>query len=341
MPLVLVLCGCTLADFPYVKKTAAQQEVTKLELAHASELAAKVKAISDTKDGVIKGQDLALQTVANSLYGADRGFTFYVTPTRLDLAIHNRVTEAMAASGKSPTYAAVVAENKRLADELDATKTSLEDLRKNHDTKLAENLALAASVENEKQELAVKTALLVQTQEDHREAMEKVQGKLNDTNDEIIAFEKKRADEQASIERLKNKLMIACGVAALACLIGCIYSPVGKGTLGMLAAILGAAAVAIPFIQGWMILVTFLAVGGVALAWFFYNHHTATKANGNIINALQDVAEKDKDIFDKVIAPKLSEWNTTYVKKAGALVSVADEKVKSYVKSVLAKHNRL
>ena len=120
MAVVLLLVGCNVS-VPWTSKTKAEQRIEQLNLSHQVELTEKVAVIAKVKDRIISNQDNQLQSVANSLYGADRAFTFYQPPSRLDLIIHNRVVEAATVTGKAPTYEAIVLENKRLNEERDET----------------------------------------------------------------------------------------------------------------------------------------------------------------------------------------------------------------------------
>jgi len=140
---------------------------------------------------------------------------------------------------------------------------------------------------------------------------------------------------------LKTKLMIACGAAAVLCLLGAIYSPVSKGTLGLLSAVFGGATVAIPFIEGWMVLVAVLGLLAVAIGKFLYDHNIATNVNKNLIGAVQDTKEKDPETYAK-LQPTLQSWNTTYVKDAiGNTVSKIDSKAEAYIEQLLMHSGRL
>jgi hypothetical protein len=328
--------GCV--SIPYESKSKVEQQIAELKKQHQEEVVKSVNDISNQKDVVIKAQDNQLQAAANSLYGADRGFSFYTKPVRLDLIIHNRVLEAQSAIGKAPTYEAIQRENERLQAELDETKTSLEQLKANSDAMKAENTKIAE--EKVKQQAVIDQMVKDFAAKDAawRKKVDEKQDELNGVNNRIIALEKERADKQAAIERLKTKLMWACGIGALLCIAGAVYSPVGKQLFIIIGSVLGLAVVAIPFIEGWMIAVAILVVVLIAAAVFAYKHNLLSKTNKNLVSAIQDDIEKGST----TIKNNVKAWNTKYVKNAdGSITEVTDKAIENVIKTTLMEVGRL
>jgi len=332
---MIMMSGCWVT-IPYERKSEVEKQLTELRIEHQAELTQTIKNISAQKHVVITNREKQLQSVVNSLYGADMAFSYYLTPDRIDLIINNRVNEAMAAAGFTPTYDAVVLEKKRLKDELDETKTSMEQLQKNHDKVVEENKLIAQESEAEKAKIAELESIASKKETEWQSKLDDKQDELNNVNNDIIVAEKKRGDNQASIERLKMKLMWACGIAAVLCIAGSIYSPIEKSTLTMLAAIFGGVTVAIPFIEGWMVLVAGLVGVAIAVVKFLYTQNIATKTSKNLIGAIQEEKVKNPENFKSSLKPILQSWNTNYVKDAsGMIVTKTDKEVENFISGVL------
>lgn len=327
---------------PYESKTKVEQKLEALKVEQATKIAEEVSKISDQKEIVIFAQENQMQTAANSLYGANLAFDYYIDPTRLDIIINNRVNEATSAIGLKPTYEAIVAQTERLRNELDETKTSMEQLRRNHAQALEENKLIA---EEKLKQQALVVELKKNLHDVEREYIKKIndtQDELNAINNQIIALEKRRADEQASRERLLRNLMIACGALAVICLLGALYSPVEKKTLGLLAMILGGVTIAIPFIQSWMIVTASGIILAVIIAKILYNLNISKKANSNLINAIHDVREAEPEAYEKTLKPSLREWNTRYVTKSnGVIEKENDVDIEKHINKILTENNRL
>ena len=324
----------------YTKKSDVENQIRSLEEKHKQEVSEKVKDVQTKLEKTIESQDNQLQEGANKLYGANEAFKFYKNPERLDLIINNRVTEAQAAIGKQPTYKAVQEENERLKKELDEKLTSLDDLRKKHNEIIAENIKLSEATSTAKQEVEKAKAEWLKIEQKYISDSTLLQNRLKQANDKIIQMEKEKGDNAVAIERMKTKLMIGCGIAAAICVIGTIYSPVGKGSLAIAAAVFGGAAAAIPFIEGWMILIGVLIVALIITAIFLYKHHVADKTSDNLINHIQDMKENSNisDDVKKMLKESLSQWNSKY---ADGKSTTTDISVEIYIKSKLKNHGRL
>ncbi len=327
---------------PYERKSKVEEQLEKLRIEQAQAISNEVEKISNQKGEVIAAQENQMQVAVNSLYGANLAFDYYIDPTRLDIIINNRVKEAQIALGLKPTYEAIVRETERLRNELDETKTSMEQLRRNHQEAIEENKKIADEKIKQQQLVTQMQNDLEKTRREYDSLINEKQDELNTLNNEIIALERKRADESAARERLLKKLMMICGGLALLCLIGVIYSPVEKRTLGLLAMILGGITVAIPFIQPWMIVTAGGIILAVIVAKILYTLNISKKANANLVNAIQDTREKQPAVYAETIKPSLVEWNTRYVKKSnGNIVKEVDTAVETHIEEILAENNRL
>lgn len=341
---LLTLTGCETVNgylySDYRKKADVQKEINELEVKHRNDVDAKVKEVQVKLEKTIQAQDDQMQAGANKLYIANEAFKFYKQPTRLDYIINHRVTEAQISLKKMPTEQALKEENQRLLEELNESKISNEELLRKHNEVLSENAKLSAETEKAKKEVTIAKDNLTTTEQKYIKESGALQDKLKDVNNKIEQKQQEAASNKEGIERMKTKLMIGCGIAAALCIVGAVYSPVGKGSLAICAAVFGGAAAAIPYIEGWMILVAVLVIAAIITIVFLYKHHIADKTADNLINHIQDIKENPEipDEVKNIIKQSLTEWNGKYV---GDKIAQADTAVEKYIKSKLKDYGRL
>ena len=329
----------------YVKKTELVQQIAKLNTEHQTQLDLKTTEIKNLYEIQIGSLENQLQAGANLLYGAHEAFKYYQAPNRLNLIIDNRVTEAQSAMGRAPTYEAIKAENLRLQNELDEKKTTIEQLNAAHVEKIKEVTKLSEETLLVKKQLETAKSEYLAIEQDYIKKNGELQKQLNDANDKIqkdqvaaLAAETEKNNNNAAIERMKTKLMWACGAGALACLLGAIYSPVGKEGFAIIGGSLGLATVAIPYIQGWMILTAIIVIILGTAVVFAYKHNLLSKTNVNMVHAIQDDIEQGSTTIKK----NLSAWNTKYVTNAdGTITEVPDTAIKRLITSTLMQIGRL
>lgn len=336
----LAVSGCQYIpiakDYRNVKDV--QVQIDKLEAKHQVELAQVTKAVENKMTELLAQKDAQLQGAADSLYGASEGFKYYMTPLRLDLIIHNRVEEAQAALGKAPTFEAIVRENARLLVELDEKKTSLAQLQSAHVEEVAAKTKLSADAVRIQGELEKLKQAKLDAETKFIADNKVLTDKLREANGTIQADLEQKASDKAATERLKAKLMTACGALALLALAGAFYSPVGKEFLVIAGAVLGGATVAIPFIEGWMIAAALGGLGVIGAIVFLAKHNMLSKANTNMVHAIQDDIEQGSTTIKK----NLSAWNTKYVKNAdGSITEVPDTAVEKTILATLMNIGRL
>lgn len=325
----------------YVEQTKVDNQIKELEAKHKTDTENKVKEVQAKLEQTIVSQDKQLQIGANKLYGANEAFKYYQTPTRLDLIINNRVTEAQAAIGKVPTYEAIQEENTRLKNELDEKKTTLEQLRDANTKAKAEAAKAAEETVSAKKDLDKAKAEWLALEQKFIGDSKTLQEKYKEVNEKLQAALKKQADHEAAVERMKTKMMIWCGIGAVVALAGAIYSPVGKRGLAIIAGILGGAAAAIPFIEPWMIATAIFVVLAGVLVVFLNRYRVAEKTTDNLVNHIEDVKQKLQTVNPELlttIKQSLKEWNTNYTKDGK---TVSDQSVDSFIKERLKQYGRL
>ena len=338
----------------YVKKAEAEAQIEKLKETHAKDLTDNLNKQAETQKRVIDGQDIQLQMGADGLYSIVQGVQTFPAPGSMEF-VKDRAIEGFTAMGKPPTIKEIMTGGERLKKYLTTYKDSnlveIEKLKKEHDQLVIENGILVKNTEAVKKEVEAVIAAKTQIETKYTADTAAAQLQLNDANNKVIDKEHQRAEQEKlakehaeNIEHLKKQLMLWCGIGAVIAIIGIIYSPVCKGGIGIIAAILGAATIIIPFITATMI---WLVVGaglfaaiGVAAA-FLYKHHIIEKSNENMINAIDDTTSKpNATIAD--LKTNLKEWNTVYVKDtAGNIITKADDAVEKYIQDKLIKLGKL
>ena len=80
----------------------------------------------------------------------------------------------------------------------------------------------------------------------------------------------------------------------------------------------------------------------ILLAWMYKNHHTDSKIATNLVHSIQDIKNESAEVYDKVIKPKLTEYNTKYVTDVkGNITTIPDKSVISAIDDKLKESNRL
>lgn len=330
----LLFAGCTsISDrIPLQTKTAKEREIATLRADFVAQMDAKSKEITDQLQKVIEGLRAQIKGASSGLYGADQTFQTIPVPDRDELIVNDFVNEAWVALGReTPTYEKMAEINARLKAALDEKVTSLEDLRKTHTAAVSENQKLTDATKQALDKLVALQAEREAMERDYRAKLERLQGELVDAQNQVIALEKARADDAKARQAQLAKLSWGAGVLAALMLAGAIWSPVFKRELGLGAAVLGGAAVAIPFVTGWWVLAGVGVTAVALILWAAKKHHTESKTAANVYRALQEVKTKSRETFDTVVKPALTQWQTVY--KGGK--TVPDQAAISHVDSVL------
>ncbi len=268
-------------------------------------------------------------------------FKSVTIPTRTDLVAHNFVIESWAALGNPlPDYAMLVKINERVTKELDETKTSIADLQKSHSAALAENQKLTDTTKIWSDKLAASEKQRADLETQYRTNLDAKQQDIIALQQKIVAAETARADDAKAIQEAKTKASAILGGLALLCVVGVIYSPVGKTGLIIFGSICGLAAVAIWVIKVWMVL-TVCGVGVVGLAGYaLYTHRKEEKLSDALVLGFEDVKNESSDLWAK-IAPKIQERLKSYKKENGKLVTKEDPSMQALIDKKLADFDHL
>jgi len=312
-----------------------EQLVQKMEQEkkdHEQDMKKKNQEIEDLRKEFQSSIIDKMQFASDRLYGADLAWQFDKEHDRTDIIINNRVNEARAVL--PPVSAAGIAnENERLTKELDETKTSLDELQKSHKKVVDE----AEKIVKKSNEIQGKLDVALKEKEDlivkHEATLNTLQGKLNKANDEIIA---KNNNDKARLELESKERLYIIGVltsAALLAGLGAIFVPIPqvKKGLAVFGAICLAAAIAIPFIKGWMVAVGVLGLclplGGYLLYAYVKEYKSATST----YKGLENIKTKNPEVWKDTVSPELESEQSKYVKKDGKIEAVPDESISKHI----------
>lgn len=341
--LALTLTSCNALKNQINTLTGAQRdkerEVAALRVEYDGKIAAKTAEISADKDGVIASKDGQMRAAANGLYGASQTFSTLLTPTRTELISHNFVLESWAALGNQlPDQPTLIKINQRIKDELDETKTSLADLKKTHDAVVSENVKLVDATKVWQDKLAVAEKARADLDASYRVQLDAKQQGIIALQQNIVALEKARADDAAAIQAMKTKASMILGGLSLLCVVGVIYSPVGKTGLVVLGSIAAGAAVLIWVVKVWMVLTAAAVAVACLVVYALVTYRKEEKLADAMVLSLNDVKNSSADVWAKV-SPVLDERFKKYVKKGGEIKTAEDPSMKALVHKKLADYD--
>lgn len=350
----ILLCGAALlAGCSYLgsvqrgldKVTGAQarkeKEVAALRTEYDGKIDANTKALTAAQEaqvGALKGQ---ITGGANAFYGQSVVFGTILSPTRTDLVWHNLTEEGWTAlNHEPPSYEAMTKINARLKKDLDANLTSLADLAKTHQAALGENQKLSDAAKAVADRLAALEREKAALNETYRKTLDAKQVELVKLANDKAALEKERADMTAHRAAQLAKLSWGAGIIAALCLAGALFSPVFKTELGLAAATFAGAAVAIPFVEGWMLVAGIGVIATALVGWALVKYRREEKVSSALTLAVQDVKEKGGEAWDR-LKPALSDRLSRYVTKNGKLVTEQDVALERHIDAKLAEYDAL
>jgi hypothetical protein len=342
--LALSLAGCNTIKTQLNSLTGAQaakeREIAALRVEYDGKIAAKAAEVSMAKDGVIAAKDGQMRAAANGLFGADSVFKSIVTPTRTDLITNNFVNESWAALGNQlPDQPTLLKINERIKTELDATKTSLADLQRSHAAAVAENVKLVDATKVWQDKVAAAEKARADLETSYRTQLDSKQQSVIALQQNIVALEKARADDAAAIQAMKTKASMILGGLSLLCVVGVIYSPVGKTGLIVLGTIAAGAAVLIWVIKVWMVLAAAGAAAAGLVVYALVAHRKEEKLADSLVLGLEDVKNGSSDLWTKV-APIIDERLKKYVSKNGEIKTAEDPAMKALIDQKLVEYDQ-
>lgn len=355
-----IFSGCETQETQFLKfKNEKEVELGKIQSEFNQKLTQQKEELEKSTNKIIASQKEQMQAAADSFYGQSIVFQTIKTDKivqRPIMILENFSIEGWAALGNlMPSYDAMLKINKRVNDELDETKTSLEDLKKNHNIVLADNVKKSEETVRLTKEVEDLKIQINKDKEDYNNKITVAQNALNDANNKLIAIEKKRADQSVADTNARHKMFTRissfCGIAALLCCVMVIWGPVATRTkFGIMGALAAFAAVGIWYITPLFVGIIFAVGVGLCILWVLYDHHETVKKkdselkkekelNTNLILALQNYKETYKADWGKV-SPIIEEQLKKYVEKDGEITTEENQELKLMIDKRLAEFQR-
>lgn len=311
----LAMVGCHQLDYTIARRSAIDAQIAAARVETESRLqtltAQQIGLLQQTIDTL----NAQKQAAANYLYKAQVTFGMLRTPSRSEMVMGQSVQQT-AAQLPSATPAVQADTLRQLQTELDETKTSAEALRTQYDRELGVARAEAAAKEATVKDLSVK---LDQVDKDRVSVLTKAratEADLQTAKDKVqdadLAAKAKEAADAKRSEKAKMWLMGILLTAAAACGVGAAFVPIPslKTKLIIGAAVCGGAAIAIPFLEAWMIMVTIgVCLLGIA-AWVINDYRREHGDATDTYRALNEVKTKASAAFKAEVAPILDQWHT-------------------------------
>lgn len=354
---ILLITGCTQIDtgfnkLGYQKIDEANRKIASIQ----DETSSRISDIQKQNDietrKFIDALNTQMQGAADELFAANYAFTLNLNPDRNSIVVNYHVRGAAEYLKIPPSVEAV---NKHLQDvskELDETKTTLKDLN----TKYLEQVAKADQITKIKDDITDKKLKLEQAkQEIERDRDEKVrllQSQKDADTQKILDSQQQALNDSKDREKLIRKLTIGAGILSVIFLIIAVYIPAFRKESAIVAGIMGGVAIALPFIEPWMVVTALSIIFFGLLIWVGIKHILASKnaqkivnveskVSKNLVNVIQDIKDKNKDVFDAHIKPVLEEWNTIVTKnKDGSISKTKDIEVENIIDEKLISYDR-
>jgi hypothetical protein len=335
----------------YIKRDAAEENLRRVKDDYEKKVLEKEVQVSNAKDLFIKRQDEQMQAAADTLYSITRAAPHYPQLGALEFT-KDKSTAGFVSLGKSPSIKELMDVDDRIGRYITSYAKNdiaeINKLKQENQALINQNKTLAADADTAKAQVNKLNEEKGALKEEKEKAVQGAQTKLDEANKnvatkskEALAAAEAEKKKEEEIQKAKREIMIWCGIGAALAMAGAVYSPVGKGGLIIISAILGFVSIAVMHIEGWMILTVGIAGIAAALIYVLYKHHIAETSNDNIINAIQDVREKSGESYT-ALKQSLKEWNTVYKKDAsGNMIEVPDKRIEDYVSKKLAEYGRL
>jgi len=305
--LFLVGCESFYSKQGYEKKEKAESRIAELKREKQIELEVKTQEVFKAKDEHLKQVEVNFLETAKNIYGAYLAIDMKSVLDRLDTVIKYKLKTALLYAPAITTEIALE-QNKLLKEELDETKISNEDLKKRYQIKEIEAIA-AKKAEEETAEKIVKIEKEKQILEKkYNEEIIFLQDKLNALNTLIIQSEQNKASDQARKEKLQKLqiyiltgLGLTCGV--LAAILKVRVLELGLGAAGFIAL-----AIAVPFIEQWMVVGGLSAVFLIILAIIYFKYFSEKELADNSIGSIQEIRNQSEEHYKKKMKPVLNSW---------------------------------
>lgn len=347
---ILTLTSCTTVQhginkIGYQKIDEANSKIAQVEASSAQKQTELQNQLNQENAKILKVYIDQAQGAVDELFAAHYGYILNPNPDRSATVIDFHIQGAQQFLKLAPTPAAIQKHLVEVKQDLDITKTSMADLQKKYDAVKVQ----ADVLEKQKQETITQIDIITKEKTDvekkKNDDIKKIQADKDIATKGVLDAAQAKIDNDNKQKELIKRLMYWTGALAVIAMIAAVYIPLMRREAGVVALILGGVTVALPFLEAWHV----AAAGAVAIvsliAWMIYKHDkqlTSEKTvSNNLVNVIQDVKEKSKEVFDSLVKPSLEQWNTKYVKDSkGNVTTVPDTSVEAAIDQKLVESQR-
>lgn len=328
--LAILFAGCAYVanKAGYEKKDKIEKQIEEVKKQKDEESKKKIEEIEVAKEEFLdKIQDNFAKSTEN-VYGAKLASDLITEPKdRIHNLIDYKLGAALAFAPPMSTQA-MLEQNDLLKRELDESKTTLEQLQTQYNAKRDEANAARAAEDAANKLVVQKEKELFQIREQKDAEIQSLQEQLNEANRQIIAESSEKELEKKEESKRRMWLVTAFGIAALAAGAGAIFSPIFKKELGIAAAASIGLSVAAAMIPVWVVTATFIGVVLIAATPALIKAIREYKVASSTYVAIQEVKDKNPEMYAKVIKPKLIDAQGEYTKDGKV---VQNEKTKDFI----------
>lgn len=299
--------GCTniVDKAGYVKKEKVEKEIAQLKIDQVKALEVKEKEIIEAKDALLNKVRDNFQETSNYLYGAKIASDFKTEKFRIDNILDWNLKTAMGYA-PPPTSKAILERMEEVKKELDEAKVSNEDLKKKYDIKAKEAEDAKLSELKKEEEVKKKIQEKIEQEKLYNAKLQEKQSDLNQTNDKLIAEERKAKEKAKDEEETKRTIIYIFSGLAVLCAVGAYF-------LRSIECVIGAAAclgvvLAVPFIKIWMILSFGIAALVIISLPFLKRFLDEESIADNSVGAIQEIRNESETLYKEKIKPKLEDW---------------------------------
>lgn len=313
--LCLFLASCQLTDYTVTKRSAIDKAIATAR----ADTENKLKGLNQEEVNLLKqsisAHEAREQGAADYLFKGSVTFGTLKTPTRPEMVMGQSIQQT-AIQLPPPSLTAQNKAYQDLKTELDETKISNETLKAQYEAELTKARADSAAKDKALTDIASalkhvddeKIKVLTRAKDTEAELSDK----RKELDNEALAKKDKTIADQAHNQKIKMWLIGILLTAAAACGVGAAFVPIPqlKTKLIIGAALCGGAAIAIPFIEPWMVMI---AIGACLLgvgAWIVKDYHHEHSDAVDTYRAINEFKAKAKDTFDNELAPILDQWHT-------------------------------
>jgi hypothetical protein len=334
---LLILSGCNYIATRggYQKVESARAEIEKVKNESIAAIDRKEAEITKKLTEVISNQQVQMQKSANSLFAASLVRPFFPEETRPLILVFNRIDEAKSALGVGPTLEAMKVEQERLVVELDEKKTSLADLKKQHEKIIKDNEDLVEITKLSEEQVELLKEQKKKIEEIANKKIITKQAELSLLQDKFLDSETINKEQLAYIEKNKRLAMSVLGILSVAGLFIGLYLPLFKKQAFTFSAICGAGSIAIIFITPIYFAIVFTIAILFGLFFIFKKVGIVSQSAANSINTLHEFEEKHPKEY-ALLHPIKEEYN----KKYAGISKVEDHAVLNYQREVLKDYER-